>query len=293
MASDNSHGPDNGDNNTVSEPTEELRYEGPITFDDDDLEDDYDEPAGGKVFLTTVIIAACVVIMVAVAIWRSSASHEDETQLVELGAPLPADGADTGALPPAEGVGEAYTAQDLANKANTAKLGDESQPLVEDYRAIPDSTPEAEEPPPAAQSAQAASPALSRPEPRTVHQVEVPPQHSERTATNKLADLGRLARSGQIWAAATLGQEIAPGSDRDWTLQVLFACDPTNVKRAFDKVHSDELMVYPARSQGRSCYRLCWGTYTSRSLAEQARSEVPRYFTDSGLPHPLQNSQAR
>ncbi len=293
MASDNSHGPDDGNNDTVNEPTEELRYEGPITFDDDDLEDDYDEPAGGKVFLTTVIIAACVVIIVAVAIWRSSASHQDETQLVELGAPLPADGANTEALAPAEGAGNNPTPPDLADQANTATAGDPSQPLVDDYRAIPDGTPEAEELPPAAQSVQTPSPAVSRPDSHTVPPVEVPPQHSERASTDKLADLGRLARSGQIWAAATLGREIAPGNDGDWTLQVLFACDPANVKRAFNTVRSEELMVYPARSQGRSCYRLCWGTYATRSQAEDARREVPRYFTDSGLPHPLQNAQAR
>jgi len=75
-----------------------------------------------------------------------------------------------------------------------------------------------------------------------------------------------------------------------WALQLMAACDPANVERTVRSVGDDaRLHVLPARIQGRDCYRLCWGPFTTRSAAEAARGRLPSSVRSlPGTPQPRQ-----
>ncbi len=294
MGSDDIFGSHSHDEKQSSEPAEELRYEGPITFDDDEFDDDFDDSGGSKVFITTVAIAALVVIIVAVAIWLSRDRTPAADALAELGATRPAAVANETPLSDA--------AEEAPSQATGTAAPEESAAL--DYRAVPESSgpaPERAIPSDAEYDTESKTPTKTfaghttpaKDRSSTGRPSLVSPPSLPEPEVARLSEVSRLALAGQVWEAAQLGQRVAPGADRDWTLQVLFACQSETVTRAYNKGDDGRLIVYPASSRGRSCFRLCWGTFPDRSAAEAAVRNVPVYFLDAGKPHPIINVKAR
>jgi hypothetical protein len=96
-----------------------------------------------------------------------------------------------------------------------------------------------------------------------------------------------LAR-GDLSDAAGRFESVMASRKGMYTIQLALACEPRTVTRAVQTTRgSTELFILPREYNGRSCYRLLWGTYPSRSAAERARASVPRAFLkDKNGPFP-------
>ena len=76
-----------------------------------------------------------------------------------------------------------------------------------------------------------------------------------------------------------------------YTLQVLMACDPANVRKLIERLGNDgSLYVLPLDHQGRQCYRACWGTFPDRDRAVADRSLPADLLREIGAPTPKEIS---
>ncbi len=261
----------------AADAPEELRYEGPITIDDEDDDEFLDEGGGsGKVFLTAAVLSALVLVIIATAMWMRSGARKD------------VEARDFAAMEPPPAATE--TAEGATVPATSGEV---------DYRALPDAPaetggktaaavpalPPVEEP-----AAPAAAPPVPRPRPREARNVQAPttPRATPSPvapAAPGLADVRRQVLAGHVAAAARTGEAWARTRPaREWTLQVLLACQPDTVRRAFRKVVDPDLVVLPARLRGRACYRVCWRTFPSERAAKEAVAEVPAHFRRDAKP---------
>ncbi len=100
--------------------------------------------------------------------------------------------------------------------------------------------------------------------------------------------------SGDGSGAGTLAARVMEDRERisrgggGFTVQLMVACSPETVHRMVSlSGGSKDLYVLPTMYEGRSCYRLCWGTYGTRDAADRAtvpapvRSEVGKTFVQS------------
>jgi septal ring-binding cell division protein DamX len=75
-------------------------------------------------------------------------------------------------------------------------------------------------------------------------------------------------------AHAEAGKALPPGHV---TLQLMVACRAGSVERLLGVPNTgDRLWFIPYNHQGRSCYKVLWGRYTTRQEAEAARAGIPR-----------------
>jgi hypothetical protein len=88
---------------------------------------------------------------------------------------------------------------------------------------------------------------------------------------------GRLPEAARGFAAHL---RAAPAGTT--SVQLLVACSGDTVQKAVTNVASPELYIVPVRFQGRDCFRLCWGLYTSASQATSAARALPDYFRKGG-----------
>ncbi len=69
-----------------------------------------------------------------------------------------------------------------------------------------------------------------------------------------------------------------------FTLQLMIACETDNVQRAHSQSGDDGMMyVLPFSYKGRSCYRACWGLYSSRDAAQASISRLPNAYAAAGI----------
>ncbi len=262
---------------STGDTAEELRYEGPITIDDDEDDEFLDEGSGsGKVFLTAAVLSALVLVIIATAMWMRNGTGKN------------VEARDLAAMEPPPAVTE-----EPAPQAPPAATGEV------DYRALPDTAPAgrtagtdiAAGAPPAEEKPAAAPvevPPVPRPRPREARQVEAaaPPREAPAPAPT-LAEIRRRVMAGRVAAAARAGEAWArTRPSGEWTLQVLLACRPDTVRRAFRKVIDPDLVVLPTRLRGRDCYRVCWKTFASEAAARGAVDRVPPYFRRDNRPLP-------
>jgi hypothetical protein len=108
----------------------------------------------------------------------------------------------------------------------------------------------------------------------------LPPPAAAAPAANAQA----LLRQGALdQAARAFAASLAPDAPGRFSVQVLMACAPENVRKAVDAVPSDELFILPVSFRGRPCYRVCWGVYESRPAAESGLLRLPEYFRQAGI----------
>jgi septal ring-binding cell division protein DamX len=80
-------------------------------------------------------------------------------------------------------------------------------------------------------------------------------------------------------------QEFASGlkkSGAQFSIQILVACSTETIQKANQSVPGDELYILPVTFKGRSCYRLCWGSYPTEEAAAAALRALPEYFRRGG-----------
>jgi septal ring-binding cell division protein DamX len=93
-----------------------------------------------------------------------------------------------------------------------------------------------------------------------------------------------LARGSLPEAAHAFATSIAAGPRNRFSLQLLTACSPETVqKAAVGAAGRPDLFILPVSLQGRSCYRVCWGSYETRQAAEAGTASVPAYFRQGGV----------
>ena len=113
-----------------------------------------------------------------------------------------------------------------------------------------------------------------------------PPPRQETPTTG--ADFGygqRLLDAGTVdRAAEAFRRAIAPLPSGRFTLQTMIACEAETVRKARAGTRPDAgLFVLPIAMKGRGCFRVMWGVFETRSEAEAARADLPKYFVSSGV----------
>jgi septal ring-binding cell division protein DamX len=128
---------------------------------------------------------------------------------------------------------------------------------------------------------------------------EVPtPGVTEEPATAEIGAISTPAPAAQPSAAAparaqssrraptgdTLGERAAADRERlldsggSYTVQLMVSCDPDNARRVLGLIGgTSRLHVLPVELDGNACYRLCWGSYSTRENAENA-TDIPTSF---------------
>jgi hypothetical protein len=91
-----------------------------------------------------------------------------------------------------------------------------------------------------------------------------------------------MARAAFPQAARAYLAQIRRLPPTTQAVQLLVACSDETVQKAMQNAPSPQLFVVPYTLKGRSCYRLCWGTYESSAQAEAGRRAVPDYFVRGG-----------
>ncbi len=98
-----------------------------------------------------------------------------------------------------------------------------------------------------------------------------------------LAQARTLMRQGQLpQAARGFASNVKGAPAGTLSVQLLVACAPETVQKALDGVPSDELFILPVHYNGRDCFRMCWGLYTSPAKAASAMRALPEYFKAGG-----------
>jgi hypothetical protein len=108
------------------------------------------------------------------------------------------------------------------------------------------------------------------------------PTASPRPGSTATADAHKLLQNGSYLEAA---QEFASGlkkSGAQFSIQILVACSTETIQKANQSVPGDELYILPVTFKGRSCYRLCWGSYPTEEAAAAALRALPEYFRRGG-----------
>ncbi len=256
---------------------DELRYEGPLIVGGDSAEhgdEDAEESGGsGKAFFTAAIVGGIVILLVGAALWFRSST--DEMISAEENARLAAATDSSQAVEEPPAVARETPPAPLPTPVPPAEPPVDYRPLPETPARAPEREPEvARIVPPAAE---APLPAPARP---------APSEASLRREAGTGSPVRSLVESGRIEEAAAAGQQTARAAP--WSLQVLLACDPANVRRAFQSVPSGPLTVVPAESNGRTCWRLLYGSYPDRDSAVAGIGSVPDYFRQSGTPRPIE-----
>jgi septal ring-binding cell division protein DamX len=103
--------------------------------------------------------------------------------------------------------------------------------------------------------------ATPSPEPRMAREaVATPDRHASRTP--------RPAGSLAARASADLDRMLDSGGS--YTLQLMVSCDLDNARNKLDLAgNNPRLYVLPMELDGKDCYRLCWGSYSTRENAEK------------------------
>jgi len=83
--------------------------------------------------------------------------------------------------------------------------------------------------------------------------------------------------SGDYLAAARYFGRAASARSRDYTIQLLTACQDKTVGRVVDASGgSEDIFILSTSLDGRSCYRVFWGNYGTQARAREAlRRDVP------------------
>jgi hypothetical protein len=237
-----------GDGSTPEEDAGQIRYDGPVRAP----RRPRSRRGGGLPFATAGVLAAAVVILVGVA-WLLSGDDDPPPPPPETSI-----GARAEVEEPPEGLAE-------AEEPTTGGARDEDPPAP-----APVSVAAAE--PPARSTSPAREPA---PEPS-------PPPSPSPPATRGAGagGIGELARGGDVAGACREGNALAQQAARQghYTVQVLSVSDPAGVRRAFDRVRDERLVVISVPSPRGEVYRLLWGFYPSVEAARAAAASCPDYF---------------
>lgn len=250
------------------ERAEDFRYEGPLGVGDGEEEEEEEYDSGsGKAFFTAAIVGGIVILLVGAALWFRSGTEEMIS--AEENARLAAATSAAADAPPAAALPETVLVPATPRSID---------PLLEEgYRRVPEGRAAA-----GPRDAPVERPAAAEKPPRPA-----PSEAAMRPDPAAVGSVRQLVEAGQLDEAARAGEQEARAAG-PWSLQVLYACQPETVQRAFRAVPSRTLSLTSARGEGRACWRLLYGSYPDRESAVAAIGRVPEYFRQSGSPRPVE-----
>jgi hypothetical protein len=131
------------------------------------------------------------------------------------------------------------------------------------------------EPPPASVPQEASSPG-----PAAKQVASAPPF----AATGRFFEARAQLDAGDALAAASSWLEMVREETKNgFTVQIAIACQEESVKKAARHTRgSSDFFTVPFLLQGRSCYRFCWGAYSTEEEAQAGKSAVPAFFLSEG-----------
>ncbi len=132
--------------------------------------------------------------------------------------------------------------------------------------SVPSATIVESAPPPATTTA----PALTTATTATI----APPPPRPQVVTPRVTATPPAARGDSTSARYdAMAREFAANPRANFAVQIAIVCDPANVQKALR--NSDVVWFIPISLKGRSCYRMFWGRYETRSAAEQGMKSLP------------------
>ena len=115
-------------------------------------------------------------------------------------------------------------------------------------------------------------------EPPPAPSIAAPAVSSPLSDARARLDAGEFASAAKAWADA-----LRPGGAGSFTLQIAIACQEESLQKAATRTRgADRFFALPFSLQGRSCYRLCWGTYSTLDEAQAAKPSIPAFFLEEG-----------
>jgi len=173
---------------------------------------------------------------------------------------------------------------------NPGDAGEVIQPVSKATEPLPSTVGDADDPDDAAIAEKAETPP---PSPPSMADSSAPAPIAPPTESNILSEdpggdraglrsgTGResLASGDYLAAARYFGHEVA-GRAGQYTIQLLTACQDDTVRRAVQSSRgSADLFILSTRLEGRDCYRVFWGKYSTATRAREAlRRDVPSSF---------------
>jgi hypothetical protein len=94
-----------------------------------------------------------------------------------------------------------------------------------------------------------------------------------------------LVRAKRISDAAKMWNDKLEGNRNGYSIQVVIACQDKTVMDTFETLsYSNELMILPMVFKGQNCYRVLYGQYSSRRVAQAAIDGLPDVFLQQRSP---------
>jgi len=105
-----------------------------------------------------------------------------------------------------------------------------------------------------------------------------------------------LIAAAAVYLAMTQPWRQPSGKGGPWSVAVDSGCQPSEVERLYRRQEKDpeSLRVTPFGRSGEQCFRLVWGHFPTRELAEQAmRSLPPGVLARGFVPHVVRSEETR
>jgi DamX protein len=96
----------------------------------------------------------------------------------------------------------------------------------------------------------------------------------------KPAGNGQPATGNLADKYAAMARDFAAQKGGAYTVQVELVCETASVTRAL-RDGGTNIWFLPISYRGRSCYRIFWGRYSTRSAAESAVASIPKSLAES------------
>jgi septal ring-binding cell division protein DamX len=140
--------------------------------------------------------------------------------------------------------------------------------------ALPSSSTRAEAEP--ATEPEATTPPATAPEPPPVQEAKSSPEPAPEQTGNYEEGLAAF-ESGDYQGAASIWQDMLSKEPSAYSISVVVACQIDTVKNAFSNYGAErKVFTVPLElSDGRSCYRVCLGTFPGKSEARSALGALP------------------
>ena len=92
-----------------------------------------------------------------------------------------------------------------------------------------------------------------------------------------------MFRAGDLNAAAATWESILSGEHRTaFTLLLMTACQRETIQGTQRALPSPEMYLVSKKVNGRECFRVCLGTYSSREAANRALATLPAEYRSAG-----------
>jgi uncharacterized protein DUF4388 len=133
-----------------------------------------------------------------------------------------------------------------------------------------------------------AAPATPRPiaaSPRPVEPTAAPPSRARKAtaapAAGPVVPAPPAAESREAWTRRAERDRSRLETDRrtHFAIQLELVCEVASLNEAWRHDRSQAMWLLPVSHEGRNCFRVFWGRYTTLEAAKKGKAAVPSYFT--------------